>query len=140
MNPPPTIESVAAKFKAVQNFDAEDFAAALRKEPRWAELARFVPWRFRQPGGLEKFSRDFVTQFSGAIGTSAMRRIGKTSEPYTAAERQEVIASFNNGIGEHGWVCGDVKVGSILYNFEREMVGQSDLEGSVKTPRYGLRQ
>jgi hypothetical protein len=85
---------VAAKLAALRNLRAPNFGAAVEREPRLLELAWFMEWTSRQPGGLDKWTTQFAAEFADRLGTNAMHRIGKTEEAYTAEERNAVIADF----------------------------------------------
>lgn len=94
-------ETVASKLAALKNLQAPAFAAALAAEPRLVELIWFLQWSSIQPGGLVKLVEDLLALCPDNIGTAAMRKTGKTDQPYTMAERQAIIDNFPSCYGEH---------------------------------------
>jgi hypothetical protein len=112
-------ETVAAKMAALKNLQAPKFRAAIAKEPRLADLAWFIQAQSMQAGGIGAFVADFLSLFSDSIGTDAMHATGKTEEPYTLAERQQVIHSFPSSDDEND-PC------FILNFFDDSMRGEMD--------------
>jgi hypothetical protein len=131
-------EKIAAKLAALKNLQAPAFAAALAREPRHVELAWHLQYASMQPGGLEKFTESLLARFPHHLGTSAMLAIGKTDQPYTSAERHQIIASF-----PEVWEFDNLRDASpeemqcqtLLDTFSREMTGQHPwLSGKVARP------
>jgi hypothetical protein len=119
-------EILAQKLDALRNFAAPTFAAAVAACPRLIELLWFIQWFSLQPGGLPKFVERFLALCGNRIGTGVMHRIGKTDEPYTAQERQEVIESIPEWtmLKVFGRQEENPHVSEILNEFNNEMRGE----------------
>ncbi|HEX3717108.1 MAG TPA: hypothetical protein VH595_03995 [Verrucomicrobiae bacterium] len=122
-------EVAAAKLAALKNLQAPKFREAIAKKPRLIELLWFIQAQSLQAGGIDKLAEDFLSTFADSIGTAAMHRIGKTDQPYTASERQEVIASFP----QYGYEDQDTEYA--LTEFREQMLGETDiLQGRHRQP------
>jgi len=127
---------VAAKQAALHNLRAPKFADAVAAQPRLIELLWFIQWVSMQPGGVDKFAVELIAQSGERIGTEAMRRIGKTTEPYTAEERNAVIADFPGNDCNFGLSRAECASMAIRTEFMSKIIGRC--HAAIETARPNL--
>jgi hypothetical protein len=80
---------LARRLYAAQTLQDQTLADELAEPPRAQELAIYLDYRRRQPGGLNAVEENLISHHSGNIGTSAMRGIGVVKS-YTAEQALSV--------------------------------------------------
>ncbi len=100
--PPIRSELLAAKIKKLLNFELPELFDEFSEEPRFIDalwVLQNVSQPDNYPGGLTKFTEDFLRSCGDQLGTAEMIAADAEETHYNVAE---AIAVFNGLSGEHG--------------------------------------
>jgi hypothetical protein len=107
-NRPIPAKTLAAKMKKARNFALPTLQAQLEAEPRLEELLWTLQWcSFSEnyPGGLARFTRDFLEDSADLLGTKRMRECVAKSETFTPSIAREIYRELPCEVREEMGYC-----------------------------------
>lgn len=118
------------KVRDVRNFELPQIAKELRDEPRLIEVAFFLQWVSEPqnyPGGLARFTADFIEENLSQIGTATIRRCADKGS-FTPKDADQAMAELPDWRGrkvDH-YTMNDLIEESTSRRFERDKDQSAD--------------
>jgi len=87
---------IAYKVRDVRNFEQPGIFQEVEREPRYLELLWFLQWASNpsnHPGGIQKFTNDFIAANEEKLGTPAMLAARK-SKAFTFEDFRKIYEEF----------------------------------------------